>query len=152
MVPSAFVFLPRLPLAPNGKVDRAALPLPPEPVTPGSASSPLRTDLERLIAEIWRQVLPTASFGAHDNFFDRGGHSLLLAQVATALGARLGREIPVLTLFENPTVATLARALGDTGATAATAGRAAEEEAARIVAQRRSSVVMRRRASTESAK
>ena len=91
MVPSAFVMLEALPLSPNGKVDRATLPPPPEPraETEDPAAEP-RTDVERLIAEAWRVALEVGSVSVHDNFFDLGGHSLLLMGVIETIEAKLG--------------------------------------------------------------
>jgi acyl carrier protein len=68
-----------------------------------------RTELEAAVAQVWAEVLGTPSVGVRDHFFDElGGTSLLVAKVTSALGDRLGREIPVTHLFEYPTVETLA--------------------------------------------
>jgi acyl carrier protein len=91
MVPSAFVTLEALPLSPNGKVDRGALPLPPEPRP--EAEDPTaepRSDVERLIAETWREALQVGSVSVHDNFFDLGGYSLLLMGVIGRIEDKLG--------------------------------------------------------------
>ena len=78
MVPGMFVSLPSLPLMPNGKLDRRALPAPdgqrPES---GEIYVAPRTESERLLSELWEQVLPITPIGIHDNFFKIGGHSLL---------------------------------------------------------------------------
>jgi amino acid adenylation domain-containing protein len=112
MVPAALVALPALPRNASGKVEARALPAPPEP-TPGEIPrAPLRTELERAVAGIWREVLGVDEVGAEDNFFDRGGHSLQLVRVHTRLQQQLGREIPIVELFRHPTVAALARHLG----------------------------------------
>jgi amino acid adenylation domain-containing protein len=91
MVPSAFVMLDALPLSPNGKVDRAALPPPPEPRAEmeDPTAEPL-SDVERLIAEAWRVALQVGSVSVHDNFFDLGGHSLALMGVIEKIEAKLG--------------------------------------------------------------
>jgi amino acid adenylation domain-containing protein len=120
MVPSAIVFLSALPLTPNGKVDRRALPAP----AAAAAGAPPRSrapadGLERTIADSWCEVLNIDRVGAADNFFDVGGHSLLLNRVRAQLERRLAREIPMLELFRHPTVATLARYLGDSSLAAA---------------------------------
>ncbi|HYH44362.1 MAG TPA: amino acid adenylation domain-containing protein, partial [Thermoanaerobaculia bacterium] len=82
MVPSAFVVLPKLPLLPNGKVDRKSLPAP-EAERPDLAAPFIapKSRLEGVISEAWRSVLGVEKVGVHDNFFDLGGHSLLMAQV-----------------------------------------------------------------------
>ncbi len=110
-IPSRFVTLAALPLTPNGKADRAALPEPdagrPEL---GTDYRPPRSELERAIAAVWREVLGVDAVGVHDNFFDLGGHSLLLAQAHSRLVA-LGHELALLDLFRHPTVDALARRL-----------------------------------------
>ena len=112
-VPSQFVMLEALPLTPNGKVDRKALPDPefrssvPEYAAPAS-------ELESTIAEIWKQVLSAGKVGRNDNFFDLGGHSLLLAQVHRKL-LDLGHRVSMLDLFRSPTIASLAECLASGG-------------------------------------
>ncbi len=110
MVPAAFVRLAALPLTANGKLDRAALP---EPETsrrePGDSWVAPRSALEREIAAVWQEVLGVERVGAEDNFFDLGGHSLLLVDAQARLASRLGREVPLLELFRHPNVAALAR-------------------------------------------
>jgi amino acid adenylation domain-containing protein len=95
MVPARFVFLPRLPLTPNGKVDRKALPKPAAGIAADTrliAGAP-RTDEEKLIAEVWRQLLRIEQISVHDNFLDLGGHSLMImraiARIETEAGVRL---------------------------------------------------------------
>ena len=109
MVPSAFVFLECLPLTPNGKVDRRALPAPdrtrPEVDQEFVAS---QTPIEQEVADIWAEVLALRKVGIHDNFFDLGGHSLLATQVVSRLREAFHVEIPLRSIFENPTVAGLA--------------------------------------------
>jgi len=103
MVPSALVFLERMPLNRNGKVDRGALP-PPE-VTPQTVSPATpRTPIVELVTGIWADVLGIEPFGPHDNFFDLGGHSLLATQVVSRLRRSLGVEVGLRQLFEHPTV------------------------------------------------
>jgi amino acid adenylation domain-containing protein len=106
MVPSAFVVLEALPMTPNGKVDRAALPAP-EPANPDLHVAP-RTLTEKRVAEIFAEVLHTERVGIHDHFFERGGHSLLATQAASRIGRAFGVEVPVRSLFEHPTVAEIA--------------------------------------------
>ncbi|HWM94490.1 MAG TPA: amino acid adenylation domain-containing protein [Thermoanaerobaculia bacterium] len=105
MVPTVFQHLDALPLTPHGKVDRRALPTPAEPEraeVPGD-------DLERLLAGILGEVLGRERIGLREDFFDLGGHSLLAAQAAARVRNALGIEAPVSLLFEEPTVAGLAR-------------------------------------------
>jgi acyl-CoA synthetase (AMP-forming)/AMP-acid ligase II/acyl carrier protein len=114
MVPSAFVMLDKLPLTPNGKVDRRALPEP-EPHRPKleSAFAAPRAGLEQTIAAIWEQVLSIGKPGANDNFFDLGGHSLHVVQVQSRLREKLGNDLPVIKLFEYPTIRSLAQFLSE---------------------------------------
>jgi amino acid adenylation domain-containing protein/FkbM family methyltransferase len=109
MVPSAFVLLDALPVTRNGKVDRRALP-DPESLQPEQRADlvPPRNEAEAIIVRIWREVLQRERIGVHDNFFDLGGHSLLLLQVHTRLGECFDRPISMLDLFQHPTVSALA--------------------------------------------
>ena len=117
MVPAVFVPLAALPLSANGKVDRAALPAPEAPArAPGRAP---RTATERLVAEVWADVLGVERVSADDNFFDLGGHSLLLVRVHARLSERLGAEVPIAELFQHATLASLAAYLDSCGAPAA---------------------------------
>nr|QEO74258.1 condensation domain-containing protein [uncultured bacterium] len=108
MVPTAIASLASLPLSPNGKVDRAALPRP-EPASPMVAKGIVpRTAAEQRIADIWRGVLRTEKLGLYDNFFDLGGHSLLLADVQTRLAEAFGKAPPIVDMFRLTTVHALA--------------------------------------------
>jgi amino acid adenylation domain-containing protein len=113
MVPASFVTLNAFPLTPNGKVDRRALP-PPEAEPRDSADfvAPA-TELERRIAAIWQELLHVPQVSRHDTFFELNGHSLLIVQLQASLRKRLNREITLLELFENPTVAGIARLLDE---------------------------------------
>ncbi|HEY0602392.1 MAG TPA: SDR family NAD(P)-dependent oxidoreductase [Herpetosiphonaceae bacterium] len=112
MVPAAFVPLDALPLTPSGKLDRRALPAPDTAhVAVGPQEAP-QTELERTIAEIWRALLAIETVGREDNFFDLGGHSLLMVQARHRLIAALGREIAMVDLFRYPTIRALAGFLG----------------------------------------
>ncbi|MFE9404149.1 amino acid adenylation domain-containing protein [Streptomyces sp. NPDC006530] len=114
MVPGAVVLLDDLPLLPNGKVDRRALPEP-EPDTE-LTTRPAQRDLrEDLLAGILADVLGRSAVGPHDNFFDLGGHSLLAMRVVSRVRTVLGAETQVRDLFEHPTAAGLARALDAPG-------------------------------------
>jgi amino acid adenylation domain-containing protein/thioester reductase-like protein len=114
MVPSNFVTLEALPLTPSGKVDRKALPVV-VGSRPGSDRAYVapRTPLEEALASAWAEVLGVERIGVHDNFFDVGGHSLLAARLAARLAQATGVEVPLRALFEVPTVAGLARFLGE---------------------------------------
>jgi amino acid adenylation domain-containing protein len=109
MVPADVRFLDALPLNPNGKVDRQALPEIESAAAPAAAAPAAPADaLEALIADVWAQVLDGGPPGPHDNLFDRGAHSLLATRVATRLGRELSVDLPVRKIFELPTIAQLA--------------------------------------------
>jgi amino acid adenylation domain-containing protein/thioester reductase-like protein len=112
MVPSAFVVMDTLPLMPNGKVDRRALPAPnrARPILNEAFVAP-RTLVEEQLAEIWATVLGIEPVGIHDNFFELGGHSLLTAQMLSLVQKTFHVELPLIRLFEAPTVAELAQAI-----------------------------------------
>ncbi|TFI53960.1 amino acid adenylation domain-containing protein [Mastigocladus laminosus UU774] len=107
MVPSAIVLLEALPLAPSGKVDRGALPVPSFNQESELGFVAPRTPTEEIVADIWGQVLKQEHIGIHDNFFDLGGHSLLATQVISRLREAFKIELPLRSLFESPTVAQL---------------------------------------------
>jgi amino acid adenylation domain-containing protein len=108
LVPAVFVFLEALPLTPSGKLDRAALPAPGEAAGEPPAV-PARTLVEELVAGIWSEVLGRESIGAHDNVFELGAHSLLATQVVSRLRESFRVDLPLRSLFDEPTVAGLAR-------------------------------------------
>ncbi len=109
MVPSAFVVLDTLPLTSNGKVDRQRLPAPDRiDLTSGTLLTEPRTEVERVLADIWVQVLGISTLGIHDNFFELGGHSLLATQIITRLRETFSVELPLQSLFTSTTVAELA--------------------------------------------
>jgi amino acid adenylation domain-containing protein len=112
MVPSVFTFMERLPLTPSGKIDRRALPRT-EGLRPELEAAYIapQTEAQRAIATIWQEVLRLERVGVHDNFFDLGGHSLLVAEVRSKLLEVFHREVSMLDLFKNPTIDTLARYL-----------------------------------------
>ncbi|MBE9003324.1 amino acid adenylation domain-containing protein [Nostoc sp. LEGE 12447] len=112
MVPSAFVLLEKLPLTPNGKIDRKALPL------PGQTYSNIettyiapRTAIEEQLAKIWAELLKVKQVGIEDNFFELGGHSLLLTQLIFQIRQTWKIELPLSSLFEMPTIASLTQSI-----------------------------------------
>ncbi|MFF7586313.1 amino acid adenylation domain-containing protein [Kitasatospora purpeofusca] len=150
MVPAVFAVLDALPLTPSGKVDRNALPEPGEdgPAAGAPFTAP-GAGLERSLAGLWRTVLGVERVGAHDNFFDLGGHSLLMAELRSLLAADLGHRVSMVELFQHPTVASLAAHLSRSGVDPSTAPGAAARERAenrrRAGARRQQAAVRRAR-------
>ena len=114
MVPAAFVALAELPVTPNGKLDHAALPAPDWGAAGAAEFVAPRGEIEERIAKIWREVLGLDEVGIHDNFFDVGGHSLLLLRVHSRLTAEFdcADELDVTDLFDYPTIESLADFFG----------------------------------------
>ncbi|HYR85173.1 MAG TPA: amino acid adenylation domain-containing protein, partial [Terriglobia bacterium] len=110
MVPGAFVFLETLPQTTNGKVDRKALPAPDSLPGDREFTAP-RTPIEEALAHIWADVLHKQQVGVDENFFELGGHSLLAMQVVARVRKTLGAELPLQSLFQEPTIAKLALGL-----------------------------------------
>jgi amino acid adenylation domain-containing protein/non-ribosomal peptide synthase protein (TIGR01720 family) len=119
MVPALFVEMPTLPLSPNGKVDRRALPAPGAPARRTERTAP-RSRAEELLAGIWREALRLGEVGVDDNFFELGGDSILSLQVISR-AARHGLRLTPRQLFEHPTVAGLAALTAEAPAAAAPA-------------------------------
>ncbi len=113
MVPPHLVFLDRLPLNANGKVDRQALPAPDAASLAAEAYVAPRTDTEQRLAAIWSALLglPLQHVGLHDNFFALGGHSLLATQLVSRIGQSLNAVLPIVAVFGSPTLEGLARAV-----------------------------------------
>ncbi len=107
MVPAAFVALDSIPLMPNGKVDRRALPAPGADGYCRHSYEPPRDEIERTLAQIWEKLLGVAQVGRHDSFFDLGGHSLLALRCIEQARSR-GIRLSLTCLFEQPTIASLA--------------------------------------------
>ncbi|WP_176516653.1 non-ribosomal peptide synthetase [Pseudomonas faucium] len=113
MVPAQCVWLEQLPLTVNGKLDRKALPAPPD----SNAERPLRTPhtpLQQQLAGIWQQVLGVQVVGLDDDFFELGGHSLLVINTVSRIQLELGRELTPQALFQHPTLEALALHLDTT--------------------------------------
>jgi len=130
MVPSAIVRLEAFPLTTNGKLDRKALPAPNGAghEADGPYVAP-RSELENVIADVWREALGIERVGVRDNFFNLGGHSLLLIRVNNRLRETLRMELPVVELFKYPTVSALAEHLSQSQAQPRAAARAVRSEA-----------------------
>jgi amino acid adenylation domain-containing protein len=109
MVPSSFIVLQEIPLTPNGKVDRKQLPKP--KASTRETSTPIaspRNRLEEQLVQIWSEILGVDRVGVRDNFFDLGGHSLLLIRVHARLRQELDSDVAVIDLFRYPTIESLA--------------------------------------------
>lgn len=112
MIPSTFVMLKALPLTSNGKINHNVLPeLNGDRPELAATYEPPQTEVEQTIVNIWQQMLHVEKVGIHDNFFDIGGHSLLLVQVHVKLREVFPTDISVLNLFEYPTINSLAKYL-----------------------------------------
>jgi len=114
MVPSAFIILDALPLLPNGKLDRQRLPYPdssrPNLDTPFIVPE---TSVEQALAKIWAEVLNVNHVGAHDNFFDLGGHSLAATRIVSRVIKHFQVDLPLQSLFQSPTVAEMATVIAE---------------------------------------
>ena len=120
MVPAAFVVLPALPLTGSGKIDHRALPEPDWGAAPGQVPVAPRTPTESRLAAIVAELLALpAPVGVSDNFFALGGHSLTATRLMARIRAVYGVDLPIRTLFSDPTVAGLAAALAAAGSGAA---------------------------------
>jgi acyl-coenzyme A synthetase/AMP-(fatty) acid ligase/acyl carrier protein len=140
MVPGHLVSLPALPLTPNGKIDRKALPEPEKllPRTAVAYTAP-ENELELAVARVWQQVLKLDSVGTQDNFFDLGGHSLLVVQVHRQLRDQVEKPLSLTDLYRFPTIRSLVAHLTSEDAAAASAEAAADR------GERRRAALSRRR-------
>ena len=112
MIPSAFVWLDELPLTPNRKVDRRALPAPEDTRPSGERTFvPPRDALELQLTQMWEEILNIRPIGVKDNFFELGGHSLLAVRLVAQIQQRLGATLPLTHLFQEPTVEQVASVL-----------------------------------------
>ena len=116
MVPSAFVVLEQLPLTPNGKIDRKALPAPDMSLQQKSYVAPT-TATEKLLCEIWQEVLGVEQVGITDNFFALGGHSLLATKLISIINTRLTIQCPLKLLFSHSVLSDLALAISELSST-----------------------------------
>jgi amino acid adenylation domain-containing protein len=132
MIPSAFVQLESLPLMPNGKVNRRALPEPAEAhFSHGAMYVAPQTEMERTIAGIWQELFGMGQISVESNFFELGGHSLIMVRVHSRLREALRQEIPLIDLFRYPTISSLAKSLSGAQAASESASQQISERAGR---------------------
>ncbi|WP_426992376.1 phosphopantetheine-binding protein [Methylomonas sp. CM2] len=140
MLPSEFIHLETFALTHSGKVDRKALPKPQRSDGPKPVAGQPKTQTQKQLLAIWRQVLQRDDFGTEESFFDLGGHSLLLMQVWNALQQQYP-ALQTVDLFRYPTIAKLAAFLDDSGADASAAVAKAELKASRQKTVRRKNLI-----------
>ncbi|MEM8932576.1 MAG: amino acid adenylation domain-containing protein, partial [Acidobacteriota bacterium] len=131
MVPS-IVVLDALPLTPNGKIDRRALPVPDASIDTAAERVAPRNPIEERLAALFAELLGVPEVGIHDDFFTLGGHSLLATRLVAAVRAEMDAELPLVAVFDGPTVAELAArvAAGATDSGSTGSGKAASEQTA----------------------
>ncbi|HYW19656.1 MAG TPA: amino acid adenylation domain-containing protein [Nodularia sp. (in: cyanobacteria)] len=145
MVPAAFVMLEALPLTPNGKVELHALPAPASPDLAANYQAP-QSEVEKSIAKVWKQVLKLEKVGINDNFFDLGGHSLLVVEVNNKLRKILQRDLSIVDIFQNPTIKSLAEHLGKSSESQTTLGKMRERvDKQREALKQRNQLLMKQR-------
>jgi non-ribosomal peptide synthetase component F len=138
MVPSGFVNMAELPLTPNGKLDRKALPAPQLAETASENFVAPASDAEAAISEIWQRALGVSKVGTRDNFFDIGGHSLLVVQVLKDMREKFPKPIQMTDLFRHTTIEALAKFVsGEVEQSAAAKAGKARAEARRAAMGRR---------------
>jgi aryl carrier-like protein len=115
MIPWPIVQLDSFPLTSNGKVDRRALPMPDDARLTRTEIVAPRSQLEERLAALWRDVLGLARVGVYDNFFDLGGHSLLLMRLHERIRESFDRDVSIIDLFARPTINDLAAFLASGG-------------------------------------
>ncbi|MEU3947666.1 amino acid adenylation domain-containing protein [Streptomyces sp. NPDC029526] len=128
MIPTVYEPLDAIPLTRNGKVDRRALPAPGAgPDAAARAHVPPQTDTEKALAAIWQELLGVPRVGLDDDFFQIGGHSLMVVQLVSRIRERLGREVPIAGMFQHPGLREMATEI-DAGAGSHDAGAAMEAD------------------------
>jgi acyl carrier protein len=131
MIPAEIVLLEALPLTPNGKVDRQALPgIDVGATHPGRTGIAPRTALEKVLAEIWQDLLGLDRVSVDDNFFESGGHSLLMIRLQARLSEAFAIEVSMMDLFRCPTIKLLAERLSDAHVAVPTVRRTETDERA----------------------
>ncbi len=116
MIPSAFVFLEKFPLTPNGKIDRRALPTPEQiRLEPEEIFIAPRNELEQQLTKVWEAILGIKPIGVRDNFFALGGHSLLAVKLFTQIEKTFSINLPLAAIFQSPTIEELANILDSQG-------------------------------------
>jgi amino acid adenylation domain-containing protein/FkbM family methyltransferase len=114
MVPSGFVLMEQFPLTANGKLDRNALPMPEsKSARPVTEFTPPSTETEKVLAAMWSEMLRVEKVGLNDDFFELGGHSLVAIKIVSRIRDAFEVDLPTQTLFEHPTIASLARVLAE---------------------------------------
>ena len=150
MIPSAFVVLETLPLTANGKVNRKALPAPDrDRQEAASVYVAPASDLERVIGDVWQQLLGLAQVSTQDNLFDLGANSLLMVQANGRLKAALGRELSLVEMFRFPSIATLSAHLAGTGGSDKPDARSDAADRGQDRGQQRRDALLRRRGPRE---
>ncbi|MBG9744209.1 non-ribosomal peptide synthetase, partial [Paenibacillus alvei] len=111
MIPTHFIRLEKMPLTPNGKLDRKALPAPEGALSTGTEYAAPRTTTEAKLAQLWQEVLGLERVGIHDNFFDIGGHSLRAMTLISRVNKEMSVSLPLRNVFFYPTVEEMAQAI-----------------------------------------
>jgi len=115
MIPSDYTVLDTMPLTSNGKMDRKALPFPDQPTSSRTHADAPMTEEEKKLSRIWANVLGVKSVGRDDNFFDLGGHSLLLVILFARINKEFASTLPITTIFDAQTLSALAKTLKEKG-------------------------------------
>jgi len=113
MIPRYFIPLEKMPLTPNGKIDRRRLPEPEEVIIPGSEYVAPTNETEKKLAAIWQEVLAVEKVGINDDFIELGGHSLLVISILSKMHQEFNVELQLRDVFDNPTIKELSRLIMD---------------------------------------